>query len=105
MNAKNRDLLGACMKPSDANYLGLRRAIALEQLIVRPVPFDRQLTAACTPASSVNNNDVTCRAATTGANGTNGMARGEGSRWRRLVDRAAQASPRVLWSRLLQSYR
>jgi hypothetical protein len=33
------------------------------------------------------------------------MARGEGSRWRRLVDRAAQASPRVLWSRLLQSYR
>jgi hypothetical protein len=77
MNTKNRHLFGTGMKLSDANYLRLRRAIALEQLIVRPVPFNRPLTAACTPASSVNSNDVTCSAATTGANGTNGMARGE----------------------------
>ena len=42
--------------------------------MVRPVPFGRPLTTACTPASSVNNNDVTCRVAT---NGTNGMARAD----------------------------
>jgi hypothetical protein len=65
------------MKLSDANYLRPRRAIAPEQLMVRPVPFDRSLTTACTPASSVNNNDVTCRVATTDANGTNGMARAD----------------------------
>jgi hypothetical protein len=65
------------MKLSDANYLRLRRAIALEQLIVRPLPFDRPLTAACTPASSVNNTKSLVRAATTGGNGTNGMIRGE----------------------------
>jgi len=65
------------MKLSEADYLRLRRAIALEQLIVRPVPFDRSLTAACAPASLVNKHDVTCIAATTGDNGANGKAGGE----------------------------
>jgi len=65
------------MKLSDANHPRLRRAIALEQLIVRPVPFNRPLTAACTPASSVDSNDVTCGAATTGPNGINGRAGGD----------------------------
>jgi hypothetical protein len=35
------------MKLSDTDYLRLRRAIALEQLIMRSKPIDRPLTAAC----------------------------------------------------------
>ena len=64
------NLLEMSMKLSDADYLRLRRAIALEQLIVRSDPFDRPLTAACTLASSVNNTTATCKAATTDASGT-----------------------------------
>lgn len=75
------------MKLSDADYLRLRRAIALEQLIVRSDPFDRPLTAACTPASSVDNTTATCKAATTDASGTTGVRR----RWRR-PRRAVQSS-------------
>jgi len=58
------------MKLSDADYLRLRRAISLEQLIMRSEPFDRPLTAACTLASSIKNTTAACKAATTDASGT-----------------------------------
>ena len=66
--------LGSVEDVHEAVGCELSQAVTGEQLVVRPVPFGRPLTTACTPASSVNNNDVTCRVAT---NGTNGMARAD----------------------------
>jgi hypothetical protein len=76
------------MKLSDADYLRLRRAIALEQLIVWSVPFDRPLTAACTLASLVNNTTVNCGTATTDATRPTGVRH----RWRRPRPAMAQSS-------------
>jgi hypothetical protein len=64
------NLLETGMKLSDADYLRLRRAISLEQLIMRSEPFDRPLTAACTLASSIKSTTAACKAATTDASGT-----------------------------------
>jgi hypothetical protein len=79
------NVLEVSMKLSDADYLRLRRAIALEQLIVRSVPFDRPLAAARTLASSVDITTVVCRGTRSNSNGASGC--GTNGDAERTIDR------------------